>query len=94
MPVDWDAFDKDLEEAIEKGAKHADEKLASRISALTRMTAKEVAELFPEPADVQKLARLMQIVKSADDRNAKINQIVRNAEDFAGVVLTLLGKFV
>jgi len=32
-------------------------------------------------------------VKSAGDRNAKINTIVSNAEEFGGVILTLLGKF-
>ena len=56
-------------------------------------TDEEVKELFPKPADTKKLAELMKIVKSAEDRNTKINNIVANAEEFGGVVLTLLGKF-
>lgn len=93
MPVNWDEFERDLDSIIERGAARADEKLASRISSVTRMTDDEVKELFPEPADIQRLAKLMKIVKSAEDRNTKINNIISNAEEFAGIVLTLLEKF-
>lgn len=34
----------------------------------------------------------MKIVLSADGRNKKIDKIVSNAEDFGGIILTLLGK--
>ena len=93
MPVDWDKFEKDLDSIIESGARRADERLASRTSSITRMTDEEIQELFPEPADVKKLAKLMRVVKEGEDRNTKINQIVGNAEEFAGVILTLLEKF-
>ena len=93
MPVNWDEFDNNLGDAINDSAKETDEQLASQISSLTRMTNEEVKELFPKSGDVQKLAQLMKIVKSAEDRNTKINNIVANAEKFGGVILTLLKKF-
>jgi len=93
MPVDWDKFESDLDSIIESGAQRADERLASKISSVTRMTDDEVKELFPEPADAKKLAKLMKVVKAAEKRNTKINNIVTNAEEFAGVILTLLEKF-
>lgn len=93
MPINWDEFDRDIGDIIEESANRTDEQLASRISSITRMTDDEVKELFPDPADVKKLVDLMKIVKSADDRNNKINKIVSNAENFGGVVLSLLTKF-
>jgi len=94
MPIDWEKFDRELPSIIEDSAEKTDQRLASRISSITRMTDDEVQELFPEPADVKKLSNLMKIVKSAEARNTKINNIVSNAEEFAGVILTLLTKFV
>jgi hypothetical protein len=35
----------------------------------------------------------MRIVKSAEDRNTKINNIVSNAEECAGIMLSLIEKF-
>ena len=94
MPVDWDGLKAELPGIIEESGNRTDERLASRISSLVRMTDEEIQELFPDPADVAKLADLMTIVKSAEDRNTKINNLVANAESLSGVVLTLLGKFV
>lgn len=94
MPIDWDSFDEDLNQAADEAEKKTDDKLASKISSLTRMTDEEIKELFPTPADVAKLAKLMKIVKSAEDRNNKINNIVQNAEELSGVVLSLIEKFV
>lgn len=94
MPINWDEFDSNLDDDIQQSADETDQKLASRISSITKMTDTEVQELFPKPADVKKLAELMKVVKSSEDRNTKINNIVANAEKFGGVVLTLLNKFV
>lgn len=60
---------------------------------MTRLTDEEIKKLFPNPADVKKLAELMKIVKSAGDQNEKINNIIKNSEEFAGIIVTLLGKF-
>lgn len=93
MPVNWNEFERDINSIIEAGAKKADDRLASRISSVTRMTDAEVKKLFPKPADVQTLAKLIRIVKSAEKRNTKINNLVANAREFGGVALTLLEKF-
>lgn len=93
MPINWDEFDNEIDSIIDEAAGATDQRLASRISSITRMTDDEVQELFPDPADVKKLAELMKIVKSSEDRNIKINQIVSNAEEFGGIVLSLLQKF-
>lgn len=92
MPVNWEEFDSEIDSIIEESAAETDDILASRISSLTRMTDEEVKELFPNPADVKKLTKLMKIVKSSEERNNKINRIVSNAEEFGGIVLSLLQK--
>ncbi|MCE9685477.1 MULTISPECIES: hypothetical protein [Shewanella] len=91
MPVNLD--DLDIDKAIADSAAKADAKLAPQITSLTGMTDAEVQQLFPEPADVQKLNELMNIVKSSASENTKVNQIVANAESFGGIVLKLLSKF-
>jgi hypothetical protein len=93
MPIDWDEFDREIDKIIANAAKATDEKLITKISSATRMTNEEVLELFPEPADVKKLGNLIAIVKSAEERNTKINSIVSNAEELGGIILTLLSKF-
>lgn len=92
MAIDWNDFDENIDSIIEESANETDDILASKISSLTKMTDEEVKELFPKSSDVKKLAELMKIVKSSENRNNKINKIVSNAEDFGGVVLTLLSK--
>ena len=92
MP-NWNELEKDLDSIIDGAAKKTDEILASRISSLIRFTDQEILELFPEPSDAIKLIELMKIVKSAEQRNTKINQIIENSEKFAGVIVTLLSKF-
>ncbi|KGJ96917.1 hypothetical protein [Colwellia psychrerythraea] len=89
MPINWEKFDKNVDQAITESV---DTKLASQISSITRLTDDEVNELFPEPADLKKLGELLKIIKSAETRNNKVNSIANNSEEFAGVVLTLLTK--
>jgi len=93
MAIDWDKFDKDADDAIETAGKRTDSKLASVISSVSRLTDDEIKKLFPNPAEVKKLAELMKVVKSAGDQNEKINNIIKNSEEFAGIIVTLLGKF-
>jgi hypothetical protein len=92
MPINWEEFDVNLDVAITESVDAVDTKLASHISSITRLTDDEINELFPEPADLKKLAELLKIVKSAEARNNKVNSIVGNSEKFAGVVLTILTK--
>ena len=69
MPVDWDQFESNLDSIIESGAQRTDDRLASKISSITRMTDDEVKELLPKPADAKKLAELMKVVNTAEERN-------------------------
>ena len=93
MTINWDEFDSEIDLIIENSAEATDEKLASSISSITRMTDEVVKELFPSPADVKKLSELMKIVKSSQNRNEKINNIVAKSEELGGVILSLLQKF-
>ncbi len=92
MPIDWNRFDQDLDRIIEQGARETDRELAEKAASLTRMTAEEIQELLPSPADVKKLSELMKIVRSAKERTEKANEIAANAEKFAGLILTLLTR--
>ena len=92
MAIDFSGID--IDSIMDGAAQKTDEKLASQISSLTRMTDEEIKKLFPKASDAKKLVELMGIVKSAESQNNKVNAIVANSEKFAGVVVTLLGKFV
>lgn len=93
MAINWNKFKGELDQIIDDSGEKTDKKLAGKISTITRMTDDEVKKLFPAPADVKKLAELMEIVKRSGDKNKKINQIVSNAEEFGEVIYTLLKKF-
>jgi hypothetical protein len=84
--------DLNIKALAKEAADETDDKLAGQISSLTRLKDEEVKKLFPEKGDVVKFIELMQIVNSADARNKKVNQIVENAEKFAGIILTVLSK--
>jgi hypothetical protein len=94
MPINWEEFDENVDQAITESVDAVDTKLASHISSITRLTDDEVNELFPEPADLKKLAELLKIVKSAETRNNKVNSIMDNAEEFSDVIFTLVDKLV
>ncbi|MEN9372485.1 MAG: hypothetical protein RIR79_37 [Pseudomonadota bacterium] len=94
MGVDWDKFQEDIDTLVVSAGHKTDAALASQISSLTRLTDEDVQKLFPEPADVQKLAQLMEIVKGAGEKNEKINKFVAGSDQYASVVLTLLGALV
>ncbi|WP_293007024.1 hypothetical protein [Nitrosomonas sp.] len=94
MTIDWGKFQQELDQAIDGAGDRTDSKLAGKISAITRLSDEEIESLFPDPAEVKKLAELMEIVRRSGDQNEKINKIVGNAEEFGGVILKLLTKFV
>ncbi len=85
---------QNFDDLSNKARKEADKEVGSRISAVTRMNRTEVTELFPSREDQKKLAELMQIVKSSDEHNKKVNAITDRVEEFGGIVVTLLNKFV
>ncbi len=94
MSKELDELVGNFDEISKKAKKEADEEVGDKISSVTRMTKKDIKELFPETGDQKKLAELIQIVKSADTHNKKVNRVVERAEDFSGVVVKLLDKFV
>jgi len=90
MPVDWKTLEKEIDAALDRAEKRTDEKLCSFVSSLTRLTDDEVQKLFPKPADVQKLTRLMEIVKSSEEHNTKVVNLTNNIEDLAETAIKLL----
>lgn len=92
MPIDWDAFDRDVDAALARAGARTDAALAARVAAVSKLTEAEVLSMFPEAGDVDRVRRLMLIVNSAEDQNRKISRIITDIEDLAGVVVTLLGK--
>lgn len=94
MAINWDEFDSEINDIVDNASTQTDEQLASKISSLTKMTDEEVKELFPNPTDVKKLTKLMKIVKSSEDKNIKVKKIMDNTEEFSGVIISLLGKFI
>lgn len=94
MPIKWDELDEALGDAIKNAAAKTDSTLSGEITKLTRMTDADVKALFPTPADVQKLADLLKIVKGAQTRNDKVQHLTDSIESLGGTVITLLEKFV
>ena len=90
MTIDWDAFQETIDAEIEAAATQTSSDLASRASSITRLTDEQIKGLFPTPADVQKLKSLMEIVKSAEDENTKINRLVSNIEELGGVTIKII----
>lgn len=83
-----------VRQAAQAAAEETDKQLASRIASMTKLTMEEIEAAFPEEGDLQKLEELMQIVKAEGDRQEKINALLEHPQKFAGITLTLLGKFV
>ena len=94
MAINWKKFQQSIDEEIEAAAIQTSIRLASQASSITRLTDDEIVELFPKPADVQRLKQLMEIVKLAENENQKIDRLVANIADLAGITVTLLEKFV
>jgi hypothetical protein len=92
--IDWDFFEKSIRGEVEAAARKTNEQLDTEISSLTRLTEEEVERLFPTRADKAKLARLMGIVRGAENRNRKARRLVDEAEDLAGTVIRLLEALV
>jgi hypothetical protein len=94
MAIDWDKFQSEMDELVIHSGERTDAALASQVSSITRLTDEEIQKMFPEPADVRKLMELMEIVKRSGEHNEKVNKLVANADQYAGVMLKLLATFV
>lgn len=92
MTIDWDSFEKDVKQDTKDAANETDDTLSGRISSVTRLTDEEIKELFPVAADAEKLAILIKAVKTADDKNKKLNEIMSNSKEVAGILVRLIDK--
>lgn len=86
MTFDWKAIDA----AVNTASAAATEDLAPQVSSLCRLKDTEIRALFPTPADVQKLAKLMEIVSSSTAENEKVNALVADIRTLAPAVVRLL----
>jgi hypothetical protein len=68
------------------------EKFAEELSRHVSLTASEIAELFPTPADREELGRLVTIVDAAAAENIKKAQLVERASSMAGAILKIVSK--
>lgn len=84
----------DVKSIANDAAKKTDAELASKISSLTKMTDADIKKILPEKGDVAAFVEMMQIIKSADNQNQKVNKIVGGSEKFAGIVVKLLGAII
>lgn len=94
MSKELDELVNNFDQLSDRAKNKADDEVGDKISSVTRMSKEEVKELFPERGDQKKLAELMQIVRSSDNHNKKVNTVIGRAEEFSGVVVKLLDKFV
>lgn len=94
MSSDLDDLVASFDQLSQKAEEEADEKVRGKIAGLTRMTEREVKELFPVREDQKRLVELMQIVRSSDEQNKKINNIIDRSEEFSGIIVKLLNRFV
>ena len=92
MDIDWDELEKKAKKAAEEASIEADEELASDISSITRLTDENIQELCPEPADKEKLTKLLRIVKSATSHNTKVAELQQSIGDYIGIIIKLIAK--
>lgn len=94
--TDWDELlgKEQVRDAGNRAAQKTNEQLADQIAKLSALKVSDIQELFPKKTDQKYLAELMQIVKSSQSKNKKVTEISENIEKYAGIIVSLLGKFV
>lgn len=88
--IDWEQYQYTLSIAVEEANTRTNARLAGEVARVSRLTENEIQRLFPEPADAQRVAELMKIVKQSGSRHEQINRLMQNVEQFGGVIFTLL----
>lgn len=88
----WDDLENRIGGLVDQAEEDTDDELATEMSSITRLTNKEVKELFPKPSDAQKLFELIRLVNEDTEKNEKINKLVANSEKFADIVITLVSR--
>lgn len=92
MAIDWEKFERAASRAAKRADKKTDQKLATGLAAATHLTDEEIQKLFPKPADAEKLAELLRIVKGAENYNTRVANLKDRIDDLSGVIIKLLGK--
>lgn len=90
MTIDWDSLQASIDSEIEAAATQTSTSLANQASSLTKLSDDEIKQLFPTPEDVQKLKSLMDIVKSSEDENTKVNRLVNNMQDLGSTAIKII----
>lgn len=85
MASAWDEIRK-------KAKEQTDNKFASKVSSLTKLTDVQVRELAPSPIEKERLADLLSVVYDATKTNNEKAQAIRSIEGFAEVIIPLLLK--
>lgn len=88
----WDDLESKIGGLVDQAAEKTDKELANQLSSITRLTNKEVQELFPKTADAQRLFELIKLVNEDTEKNEKINRLVANSEKFADILITLVSR--
>jgi transcription initiation factor IIF auxiliary subunit len=88
----------DLEEIInliKESSDEADSNLIGKLSSLTKnISHPKIENVFSDQTDADILCRLKEIVKSGDVHTRKAANLKENIDDFAGVIVKLLEKFI
>ena len=84
----------DLDNILNAAADKTDQALAAKIQEKTTLSEADISAICPAKGDTAKLAELIDIVKSGENENNKINNIFSNAEKFGKIVVTLVSKFI
>lgn len=92
MATNWTQFARTAKRAAQQASKKTDQQLATDLAAATRLTDTEIKKLFPKPADTEKLAELLDIVKGAEHYNTRVARLKDRADDLAGTIIKLLDK--
>ena len=90
--IDRQAWRREIDARVEAAAGRTDRALAGELARVTRLSEDEIAELFPEAADAERLGELMSVVRSSAARHERVNALVRDAERFGDVTLSLLER--
>lgn len=90
--IDWSAWRREIGPLVEAAAGRTDRRLAGELARVTRLSEAEIEAMFPDAADAERLGELMSVVKSSGDRHERVNRLVRDAERFGDVTLSLLER--
>lgn len=82
------------DDILNKAKKQTEDKFASRISSLTRLTDDEIKDIAPTPGDRERLAQLLGIVAGATTSNKEkadaINEVAGAVELLVPIVKKLI----